>query len=129
MMIYPLKVIGFFPFMSNNNNQGLCALSVKENKMKGRLKNVEFLPKLFLYQYKWRKCISTHLEVTGSSVTDWLWCWLFPHHAAKPTNHRPAESSVSTGSSGSSFGSGYSVDSEGSSSTAGETNLFPIPRM
>uniref|UniRef100_G1PQ97 Protein piccolo n=1 Tax=Myotis lucifugus TaxID=59463 RepID=G1PQ97_MYOLU len=47
----------------------------------------------------------------------------------KPTNHRPAESSVSTGSSGSSFGSGYSVDSEGSSSTAGETNLFPIPRI
>uniref|UniRef100_A0A452QZM9 Protein piccolo n=1 Tax=Ursus americanus TaxID=9643 RepID=A0A452QZM9_URSAM len=48
---------------------------------------------------------------------------------AKPTNHRPAESSVSTGSSGSSFGSGYSVDSEGSSSTTGETNLFPIPRI
>ncbi|KAM9040525.1 protein piccolo-like [Megaptera novaeangliae] len=48
---------------------------------------------------------------------------------AKPTNHRPAESSVSTGSSGSSFGSGYSVDSEGSSSTAGDTNLFPIPRI
>ncbi|XP_007943092.1 protein piccolo [Orycteropus afer afer] len=47
----------------------------------------------------------------------------------KPTNHRPAESSVSTGSSGSSFGSGYSVDSEGSSSTAGETNVFPIPRI
>ncbi|XP_056655452.1 protein piccolo isoform X1 [Monodelphis domestica] len=48
---------------------------------------------------------------------------------ARPTNHRPAESSVSTGSSASSFGSGYSVDSEGSSSTAGETNLFPIPRV
>ncbi|XP_014643707.1 PREDICTED: protein piccolo [Ceratotherium simum simum] len=47
----------------------------------------------------------------------------------KPTNQRPAESSVSTGSSGSSFGSGYSVDSEGSSSTAGETNLFLIPRI
>uniref|UniRef100_A0A8C6W1C9 Piccolo (presynaptic cytomatrix protein) n=1 Tax=Nannospalax galili TaxID=1026970 RepID=A0A8C6W1C9_NANGA len=48
----------------------------------------------------------------------------------KPSNHRPAESSVSTGSSVSSFGSGYSVDSEGnSSSTAGETNLFPIPRI
>nr|XP_014698675.2 protein piccolo [Equus asinus] len=47
----------------------------------------------------------------------------------KPTNQRPAESSVSTGSSGSSFGSGYSVDSEGSSSAAGEANLFPIPRI
>ncbi|XP_030616442.1 protein piccolo-like [Delphinapterus leucas] len=48
---------------------------------------------------------------------------------AKPTNHWPAENSLSTGSSGSSFGSGYSVDSEGSSSTAGDTNLFPIPRI
>uniref|UniRef100_A0ACB8FS05 Uncharacterized protein n=1 Tax=Sphaerodactylus townsendi TaxID=933632 RepID=A0ACB8FS05_9SAUR len=48
---------------------------------------------------------------------------------AKPTNHRPAESSVSTGSSASSFGSGYSVDSEGSSSTTGDSNLFPIPRI
>nr|XP_020840122.1 protein piccolo-like isoform X2 [Phascolarctos cinereus] len=48
---------------------------------------------------------------------------------ARPTNHRPAESSISTGSSASSFGSGYSVDSEGSSSTAGEANLFPIPRV
>nr|XP_048289548.1 protein piccolo isoform X3 [Myodes glareolus] len=47
----------------------------------------------------------------------------------KPANHRPAESSVSTGSSGSSVGSGYSVDSEGSSSAAGETNLLPIPRI
>nr|XP_020840123.1 protein piccolo-like isoform X3 [Phascolarctos cinereus] len=47
----------------------------------------------------------------------------------RPTNHRPAESSISTGSSASSFGSGYSVDSEGSSSTAGEANLFPIPRV
>uniref|UniRef100_F7AV07 Protein piccolo n=1 Tax=Ornithorhynchus anatinus TaxID=9258 RepID=F7AV07_ORNAN len=48
---------------------------------------------------------------------------------ARPTNHRPAESSISTGSSVSSFGSGYSVDSEGSSSTVGDTNLFPIPRI
>jgi len=32
---------------------------------------------------------------------------------------------VPTGSSG----SGYSVDSEGSGNTAGETNLFPIPRI
>ncbi|XP_028933106.1 protein piccolo [Ornithorhynchus anatinus] len=47
----------------------------------------------------------------------------------RPTNHRPAESSISTGSSVSSFGSGYSVDSEGSSSTVGDTNLFPIPRI
>ncbi|NXK30307.1 PCLO protein, partial [Piprites chloris] len=47
----------------------------------------------------------------------------------RPTNHRPAESSVSTGSSASSFGSGYSMDSEGSSSATGENNLFPIPRI
>ncbi|NWJ07017.1 PCLO protein, partial [Crypturellus undulatus] len=47
----------------------------------------------------------------------------------RSTNHRPAESSVSTGSSASSFGSGYSMDSEGSSSTTGENNLFPIPRI
>ncbi|ERE89082.1 protein piccolo [Cricetulus griseus] len=47
----------------------------------------------------------------------------------KPANHRPAESSVSTGSSGSSVGSGYSVDSEGSGGAAGETNLLPIPRI
>ncbi|XP_040513325.1 protein piccolo isoform X2 [Gallus gallus] len=48
---------------------------------------------------------------------------------ARSTNHRPAESSVSTGSSVSSFGSGYSMDSEGSSSATGENNLFPIPRI
>ncbi|NXP13253.1 PCLO protein, partial [Thinocorus orbignyianus] len=47
----------------------------------------------------------------------------------RSTNHRTAESSVSTGSSASSFGSGYSMDSEGSSSTTGENNLFPIPRI
>ncbi|XP_077193961.1 protein piccolo isoform X2 [Paroedura picta] len=50
---------------------------------------------------------------------------------AKPTNHRQGESSVSAGSSASSFGSGYSVDSEGSSSASitGDSNLFPIPRI
>ncbi|NXX46591.1 PCLO protein, partial [Tricholaema leucomelas] len=47
----------------------------------------------------------------------------------RSTNHRPAESSVSTGSSVSSFGSGYSMDSEGSSSATAENNLFPIPRI
>ncbi|NXI50859.1 PCLO protein, partial [Chloroceryle aenea] len=47
----------------------------------------------------------------------------------RSTNHRPAESSVSTGSSASSFGSGYSMDSDGSSSATGENNLFPIPRI
>ncbi|NWX01255.1 PCLO protein, partial [Caloenas nicobarica] len=47
----------------------------------------------------------------------------------RSTNHRSAESSVSTGSSGSSFGSGYSMDSEGSSSATGENSLFPIPRI
>ncbi|NXJ92954.1 PCLO protein, partial [Corythaixoides concolor] len=47
----------------------------------------------------------------------------------RSTNHRPAESSVSTGSSVSSFGSGYSMDSDGSSSATGENNLFPIPRI
>ncbi|NWQ73653.1 PCLO protein, partial [Columbina picui] len=47
----------------------------------------------------------------------------------RSTNHRPAESSVSTGSSASSFGSGYSMDSEGSSSATGENNIFPIPRI
>ncbi|NWW51837.1 PCLO protein, partial [Pedionomus torquatus] len=47
----------------------------------------------------------------------------------RSTNHRTAESSVSTGSSASSFGSGYSMDSEGSSSATGENNLFPIPRI
>ncbi|NXH16562.1 PCLO protein, partial [Bucco capensis] len=47
----------------------------------------------------------------------------------RSTNHRPAESSVSTGSSASSFGSGYSMDSEGSNSATGENNLFPIPRI
>ncbi|XP_023580088.1 protein piccolo [Octodon degus] len=46
----------------------------------------------------------------------------------KPSNPRPADSSASTGSSGSSFGSGYSVDSEGSG-PAGDTNLFPVPRI
>ncbi|XP_053108815.1 protein piccolo isoform X2 [Hemicordylus capensis] len=50
---------------------------------------------------------------------------------ARATNHRPGESSVSTGSSASSFGSGYSVDSEGSNitTTTGDNNLFPIPRI
>ncbi|XP_060114519.1 protein piccolo [Heteronotia binoei] len=50
---------------------------------------------------------------------------------AKPTNHRQGESSVSAGSSASSFGSGYSVDTEGSSSTSstGDSSLFPIPRI
>ncbi|NWR57829.1 PCLO protein, partial [Bucorvus abyssinicus] len=47
----------------------------------------------------------------------------------RSTSHRPAESSVSAGSSASSFGSGYSMDSEGSSSATGENNLFPIPRI
>ncbi|XP_058841853.1 protein piccolo-like isoform X5 [Acipenser ruthenus] len=44
------------------------------------------------------------------------------------SSHRATDSSVSTASSISSFGSGYSVDSEGSA-TAGENNIFPAPRM
>ncbi|KAM6437844.1 protein piccolo-like [Liasis olivaceus] len=56
----------------------------------------------------------------------------FKPEGARPTNHRPGESSVSsTGSSTSTFGSGYSMDSEGSNSntTTGDNNLFPIPRI
>ncbi|XP_031754890.1 protein piccolo isoform X2 [Xenopus tropicalis] len=46
---------------------------------------------------------------------------------AKSTSHRPSES-VSTTSSVSSFGSGYGVESDGSSAT-GDSNLFPVPRI
>ncbi|XP_072922578.1 protein piccolo isoform X2 [Hemitrygon akajei] len=42
---------------------------------------------------------------------------------AKSTNHRPTESSISTASSVSSTGSGYNVDSEGST-TGGEGSVF-----
>ncbi|MBN3322862.1 PCLO protein, partial [Atractosteus spatula] len=44
------------------------------------------------------------------------------------SGHRVTESAASTASSMSSFGSGYSVDSEGST-TVGENNIFPVPRM
>ncbi|KAM4748912.1 protein piccolo [Rhinophrynus dorsalis] len=47
---------------------------------------------------------------------------------ARSTTHKPTESSVSTASSVSSFGSGYSMDSDGSSTT-GESNLFQVPRI
>ncbi|XP_029471772.1 protein piccolo [Rhinatrema bivittatum] len=46
----------------------------------------------------------------------------------RPTSHRAAESSVSTTSSASSFGSGYSMDSEGSS-TVGDSTQFPVPKI
>ncbi|NXE63704.1 PCLO protein, partial [Calcarius ornatus] len=72
----------------------------------------------------------THLEDAGAAIAAAeaavQQLRLQPTRSA---NHRPAESSVSTGSSASSFGSGYSMDSEGSSSATGENNLFPIPRM
>ncbi|XP_053320473.1 protein piccolo [Spea bombifrons] len=47
---------------------------------------------------------------------------------AKSTTQKPVESSVSTASSVSSFGSGYSMDSDGSNTT-GDSNLFPAPRI
>ncbi|XP_075455680.1 protein piccolo isoform X6 [Ascaphus truei] len=47
---------------------------------------------------------------------------------ARTTTHRPSESSVSTASSASSFGSAYSMDSDGNSTT-GESNLFSVPRI
>ncbi|KAM4676068.1 protein piccolo [Discoglossus pictus] len=47
---------------------------------------------------------------------------------ARSSTHRPSESSVSTTSSVSSFGSGYNMDNEGNNTT-GETNLFPVPRI
>ncbi|NXO24275.1 PCLO protein, partial [Cisticola juncidis] len=72
----------------------------------------------------------THLEDAGAAIAAAeaavQQLRLQPTRSA---NHRPAESSVSTGSSASSFGSGYSMDSEGSSSATGENNLFPIPRI
>ncbi|NWT90175.1 PCLO protein, partial [Lanius ludovicianus] len=72
----------------------------------------------------------THLEDAGAAIAAAeaavQQLRLQPTRSA---NHRPAESSVSTGSSVSSFGSGYSMDSEGSSSATGENNLFPIPRI
>ncbi|NWU81733.1 PCLO protein, partial [Onychorhynchus coronatus] len=72
----------------------------------------------------------THLEDAGAAIAAAeaavQQLRLQPTRSA---NHRPAESSVSTGSSASSFGSGYSIDSEGSSSATGENNLFPIPRI
>ncbi|XP_030072538.1 protein piccolo [Microcaecilia unicolor] len=46
----------------------------------------------------------------------------------RPTMHRAAESTVSTTSSASSFGSGYSMDSEGSS-TMGDNAMFAVPKM
>uniref|UniRef100_A0A8C5WBI3 Protein piccolo n=1 Tax=Leptobrachium leishanense TaxID=445787 RepID=A0A8C5WBI3_9ANUR len=46
----------------------------------------------------------------------------------KSTAHKPTESSVSTTSSVSSFGSGYSMDSNGSNTTT-ENNVFPVPRI
>ncbi|KAK1169100.1 protein piccolo [Acipenser oxyrinchus oxyrinchus] len=51
-----------------------------------------------------------------------------PKSEGARSSHRATDSSVSTASSISSFGSGYSVDSEGSA-TAGENNTFPAPRM
>ncbi|XP_062929166.1 protein piccolo [Mobula hypostoma] len=47
---------------------------------------------------------------------------------AKSTNHRPTESSISTASSVSSTGSGYNVDSEGST-TGGEGSVFTDTQM
>lgn len=69
------------------------------------------------------------INVSGTDVLQVFSNHVFLPCTARSTNHRPAESSVSTGSSASSFGSGYSMDSEGSSSATGENNLFPIPRM
>ncbi|XP_039617399.1 protein piccolo-like isoform X2 [Polypterus senegalus] len=51
-----------------------------------------------------------------------------PKSEGAKSNHRVTDSSVSTASSVSSFGSGYSVDSEGST-VAGDNNIFPVPRM
>ncbi|XP_039210547.1 protein piccolo isoform X4 [Crotalus tigris] len=87
----------------------------------------------------------THLEDAGAAIAAAeaavQQLRLQPTRSA---NHRPGESSVSsTGSSTSTFGSGYSVDSEGSNSntttaattttttttTTGDSNHFPIPRI
>ncbi|KAM3926262.1 protein piccolo isoform 4-T4 [Leptodactylus fuscus] len=47
---------------------------------------------------------------------------------ARPTAQRTTESTVSTTSSVSSFGSGYSMDSD-SNTTQGDNNLFQVPRI
>ncbi|XP_077120776.1 protein piccolo isoform X2 [Ranitomeya variabilis] len=47
---------------------------------------------------------------------------------ARPATHRTTESTVSTTSSVSSFGSGYSMDSD-SNTTQGDSNLFQVPRI
>ncbi|KAM4039527.1 protein piccolo isoform 2-T2 [Anomaloglossus baeobatrachus] len=47
---------------------------------------------------------------------------------ARPATHRTTESTVSTTSSVSSFGSGYSMDSD-SNTTQGDNNLFQVPRI
>ncbi|XP_063304257.1 protein piccolo isoform X3 [Pelobates fuscus] len=47
---------------------------------------------------------------------------------ARTTAHKSAESTVSTASSVSSFGSGYSMESNGSNTT-GDNGLFPVPRI
>ncbi|XP_075064798.1 protein piccolo isoform X2 [Mixophyes fleayi] len=47
---------------------------------------------------------------------------------ARSTTHRTTESTVSTTSSVSSFGSGYSMDSDGNS-TQGDNSVFQVPRI
>ncbi|XP_068132276.1 protein piccolo isoform X2 [Hyperolius riggenbachi] len=47
---------------------------------------------------------------------------------ARTTPHRTSESTVSTNSSVSSFGSGYSMETDGNS-TQGDNNLFQVPRI
>ncbi|XP_063783007.1 protein piccolo isoform X2 [Pseudophryne corroboree] len=47
---------------------------------------------------------------------------------ARSTTHKTTESTASTTSSVSSFGSGYSMDSDGSG-TQGDNNLFQVPRI
>ncbi|MGH0166543.1 UNVERIFIED_CONTAM: hypothetical protein FKN15_050992 [Acipenser sinensis] len=70
----------------------------------------------------------THLEDAGAAIAAAEAAVQQLRLQPTRSSHRATDSSVSTGSSISSFGSGYSVDSEGSA-TAGENNIFPAPRM
>ncbi|MGH0149882.1 UNVERIFIED_CONTAM: hypothetical protein FKN15_016279 [Acipenser sinensis] len=70
----------------------------------------------------------THLEDAGAAIAAAEAAVQQLRLQPTRSSHRATDSSVSTASSISSFGSGYSVDSEGSA-TAGENNILSAPRI
>uniref|UniRef100_UPI00398EDB62 protein piccolo n=1 Tax=Pristiophorus japonicus TaxID=55135 RepID=UPI00398EDB62 len=70
----------------------------------------------------------THLEDAGAAIAAAEQAVQLRLQPTRSTSHRTTESSISTASSISSVGSGYSVDSEGSM-TGGEYTVFAAPQM